>query len=197
MPLTKRINTSVKTGNEPFTFNQDNLNFQLFDFWKWSVSDLVSNATRGRLAEFIVAKALGIDTNNVRDEWQAYDLITPDNIKIEVKSASYIQSWYQKELSKISFSIKKSRSWDADTNIQSKESKRQADAYVFALLKHTDKDSINPLNMDQWVFYVLTAEEINNYPRSQHSIILKSLEKLTDGVDYHSTKKELYSKIKK
>jgi len=197
LPLYKRINASLKTGNETFTFNQDNLDFQLIDFWKWSVSDLVSNATRGRLAEFIVAKALGINTDNVRDEWQAYDLITPGNIKIEVKSASYIQSWHQKELSKISFSIKKSRSWDADTNIQSKESKRQADAYIFALLKHTDKDTINPLNLDQWVFYVLTTDEINNYPRSEHSITLKSLEKLTKGVDYHSIKNELHNKTKK
>lgn len=193
----KRIYALLKTGNETFTYNQDNLDFQLIDFWKWSVSDLVSNATRGRLAEFIVAKALGIDTNNVRDEWQAYDLITPDNIKIEVKSASYIQSWYQKELSKISFSIKKSRSWDADSNIQSKESKRQADAYIFALLNHIDKDTINPLKLDQWIFYVLTTNDINDYPRSEHSITLKSLEKLTAGVNYHLIKKELYSKIKK
>jgi len=191
----KRVNVSLKTGNETFTFNHNNLDFQLIDFWKWSVSDLVSNATRGRLAEFIVAKTIGINTDNIRDEWQAYDLITSDNIKIEVKSASYIQSWHQKELSKISFSIKKSRSWDADTNIQSKESKRQADAYVFALLKHTDKDTVNPLNLDQWVFYVLTTDEINNYPRSEHSITLKSLEKLTNGIDYHSIKKELYNKI--
>lgn len=195
LSLNKKINASLKIGNESFTFGPNNLDFQLIDFWKWSVSDLVSNATRGRLAEFIVAKALGVDTNNIRDEWQAYDLIAPDNIKIEVKSASYIQSWYQKELSKISFSIKKSRSWNADTNIQSKESKRQADAYIFALLKHTDKDTINPLNLDQWIFYVLTTDEINNYPRSQHSITLKSLEKLTNGVDYLLIKKELYSKI--
>jgi len=196
LSLNKKLNASLKTGNETFTLNHDNLDFQLIDFWKWSVSDLVSNATRGRLAEFIVAKALGINTDNVRDEWQAYDLITPGNIKIEVKSASYIQSWHQKELSKISFSIKKSRSWDADTNIQSKESKRQADAYIFALLKHTDKDTINPLNLDQWVFYVLTTEEINNYPRSQHSITLKSLEKLTKCIDYYSIKNELHNKTK-
>ena len=37
-----------------------NVNYKVIDFWKWSVSDLVSNATRGRLAEFIVAKALKI-----------------------------------------------------------------------------------------------------------------------------------------
>lgn len=40
------------------------------------VSDLVSNSIRGKLAEFIVAKALGVDTNMARDEWQSYDLLT-------------------------------------------------------------------------------------------------------------------------
>lgn len=38
---------------------------------------LVSNATRGRLAEFIVAAGLKIDTSGVRDEWAASDLDMP------------------------------------------------------------------------------------------------------------------------
>lgn len=68
------------------------------------MSDLVSNATRCRLAEYIVARALGISTAGVRDEWAAYDLITPDGIRIEVKSAAYLQSWRQTALSKVELS---------------------------------------------------------------------------------------------
>ncbi len=60
-----RIFASPKTGNESFSNNQKTLPFNVWDFWKWSVSDLLSNATRGRLAEFIVATALGI---NVKEE---------------------------------------------------------------------------------------------------------------------------------
>jgi hypothetical protein len=195
LALNKKINTTLKQGDETFIFNEMPQGFKLIEFWRWSVSDIVSNATRGRLAEFIIAKSLGIDTNIVRDEWQAFDLITPDGIKIEVKSAAYIQSWYQKELSKIYFSIKKSRAWSSETNIQSKEAKRQADAYIFALLKHTDKETINPLLLDQWIFYILSTDEVNNYKRSEHSITLKSLEKLTNGIDYSQIKDELHKKI--
>ena len=196
MSINKPIVTSLKSGNESFTYLNNELEYKIIDFWKWSVSDLVSNATRGRLAEFIIAKALHINTTIVRNEWQAYDLITPDNIKIEVKSAAYIQSWYQNKLSNITFSIKKSISWNAETNILENKSTRKADAYIFALLNHTDKDSINPLNLDQWTFYILSINEINNYKRSEHSITLKSLEKLCKGIKYIEIEQELRRKLR-
>ena len=63
MPSFKRIIPTLKTGNEPLTIQGEALNSTLLDFWRWSVSDLVSNATRGIFAEFLVAKALGINTN--------------------------------------------------------------------------------------------------------------------------------------
>jgi len=73
------------------------------DFWKLSVSDLLSNTTRGTLAEFIVAMAMDIDLSNFREEWDAYDLETKNGIKIEVKTSAYLQSWFQKNYSKIIF----------------------------------------------------------------------------------------------
>jgi len=39
--------------------------------------------TRGVLAEFIVARAVGVETAGVREEWAAYDLQTPDGVMIE------------------------------------------------------------------------------------------------------------------
>ena len=48
-----------KTGREKFHTNGQTLDFDLSSFWAWSVSDLVSNATRGRLAEYIVAWCFG------------------------------------------------------------------------------------------------------------------------------------------
>jgi hypothetical protein len=117
----------------------------LHDFWRWSVSDLVSNATRGRLAEFIVANALGISTTAVvRDEWSPFDLQTPEGVKVEVKSAAYIQSWYQSKLSSISFRTPKTHAFDPETNQHDIEAKWQADVYVFAVLVHEDKKTIDP-----------------------------------------------------
>jgi hypothetical protein len=84
-------------------------------FWQWSVSDLVSNVTRGRLAEFIVARAVGIPTDGVRDEWMAFDLVTPAGVKVEVKSAAFIQSWHRVRLSSISLVTLATRAWNAET----------------------------------------------------------------------------------
>jgi len=173
-----RMNATRKEGRESFHSNGRQLPFDLLSYWQWSASDLVSNATRGIVSEYIVACALGLTENGVRDEWAAYDLETPSGIKIEVKSAAYLQSWHQERLSPVKFVVPKTRAWDADTNTQSQESKRQADVYVFALLVHTDKETVDPLNIDQWHFYVLPTAVLDARKRSQHSITLKSLEKL-------------------
>lgn len=45
-----RLTCQPKTGCERFRADDKDLDFALSDFWRWSMSDLVSNATRGRLA---------------------------------------------------------------------------------------------------------------------------------------------------
>jgi len=168
-------------GSERFWIEGRTTDWRVQEFWQWSTSDLVSNATRGRLAEFIVAKAMGISTDTVRDEWAAYDLTTPEGIKIEVKSAAYLQSWAQNKPSSITFRVRPARAWDPETNRQAPEPCRTADVYVFALLAHQDKISVDPLNLDQWEFYVLSTRAINERKRSQHSITLNSLRRLHSG----------------
>jgi len=90
-----RLTIMRKTGQEPFHSNGQALGFDLLSFWQWTTSDLVSNATRGILGEYIVAHALALAAADVREEWAAFDLQTPSGIKIEVKSAAYVQSWHQ------------------------------------------------------------------------------------------------------
>ncbi len=176
-----RLVVHRKTGDEKLHADGDHIGPTLLNFWKWSMSDLVSNVTRGVLAEFIVAVGLGVNYHAVRDEWDAYDLETNIGIKIEVKSAAFVQSWYQKKLSNISFRTPKTLVWDPDTNTRSKEPSRIADVYVFALLAHKEKKSIDPLNVNQWKFFVVPTVKLDNRTRSQHSITLKSLESITGG----------------
>ena len=55
------------------------------EFHAWAYDDLLTNTTRGVLAEYIVATALGIvDTKRV--EWDKHDLEV-DGIGVEVKAA--------------------------------------------------------------------------------------------------------------
>ena len=79
----------------------------------------------------------------------------------------------------------KTRGWNSDTNIQETESRRQAHVYVFALLAHKDKLTIDPLNIDQWIFFVLPTTVLDARKRSQTSITLRSLQTLAGpGISY-------------
>jgi hypothetical protein len=184
----KAIKAIPKTGSENLTFENKETTYSLLDFWQWSVSDILSNATRGRFAEFIVGTAIDIDIKALRDEWDAYDLTTKSGIKIEVKSSSYIQSWQQADFSTISFSIKPTKHWDAENGIARGEAKRHADLYVFCLLKHKEQETINPLKLEQWDFFVVPTYKLDNYTRSKNSITLNSLLKIADKIAYDKLK---------
>jgi hypothetical protein len=179
-----RIIVSRKTGAEPLTVAGRPAGPTLADFWGWSRSDLVDNLERGVLAEFIVATALGIPTDGVRVGWAAWDLATLDGVRVEVKSAAYLQSWAQKQLSRISFSTPRTLAWDADRGEFAGAVQRHAQVYVFALLAHTDKATVNPLDLDQWTFYVLATAVLDGRTRSQHSINLRTLAGITPAVGF-------------
>jgi len=181
----------TKTGAEPFRCGGLPLNRTLLDFWRWSSSDLVGNALRGFLAEYIVACALNLP-DSARVEWAAFDLKTPQGLTLEVKSAAYLQSWDQKALSEITFGIQPTRAWQAATNDHTGELRRQADVYVFCLLHHQDKATVDPLDMDQWTFFLLPSLALDEKFPVQKSIRLASLLKMSP---LHVTYNELADKI--
>ena len=149
----------------------------LLDFWRWTGSDLLSNALRGTLAEFIVACDLGVALGT-RVEWDAADLRTQDSRRIEVKSAAYLQTWDQQRLSAIKFDIEPKFGWNADTNEVATERSRSSDAYVFALLHHEAKASVDPLDVSQWTFYVLPTAVLDTHVPAQKQITLGALLRL-------------------
>ena len=172
----EEIKILPKSPDEIFQFNSQNLDFRIVDFWIWNQSDLIENRNRGILAEFIVRQALGIK-NPTRLEWDAYDLITNDGVKIEVKSAAYIQAWKQENYSDIIFGIELTRVPLEDNNY-SDEKLRRADIYIFCLLGHKYQSTINPMNLNQWVFYVVPTKILNEKFPFQKSISLNTLKSL-------------------
>lgn len=172
-----RIETERKSGVEPLHANGAPLGVSLQQFWQWSGSDLISNSQRGILAEFLVALALGVESG-IRTEWDAYDLRTDSGIKVEVKASGYVQSWAQERLSSVGFDIAPKLSWDASTTISATEAARPADVYVFAVHAHIDQASIDPLNVNQWEFYVLGTPVLNQECRSQKRISIGTLQRL-------------------
>ena len=143
----------------------------MLDYWTWAFSDLVGNTERGVLAEYLVAKAIGAKSP-VRNSWAAYDIDAPDGTKIEVKSASYVQSWHQSKLSAIKFSIRKTLEWIPEKNEFGIDKKRQSDVYVFCLLNQKDKHKVNPLDLGQWEFYVIPTSVLDREMGDTQSISL-------------------------
>lgn len=166
-----------KTGEERFLLQNAETDIRLLDFWKWNQSDILNNSLRGILAEFIVSKAVNT-INETRVEWDAYDLLTADGIKIEVKSAAYLQSWQQSKKSIIQYNIRPTLAWEANTNTYATEIKRTADVYVFCLLNEQNRQLVNPLDLDQWEFFVLSTEQINREKGSQKTIGLNGILKM-------------------
>ncbi|MDC1362090.1 hypothetical protein N8203_03190 [Crocinitomicaceae bacterium] len=167
------IKAQKKNGSENFNSEDQTLNINLSDFWSWNQSNLIENRTRGILAEFIVKNALEI-ISDTRKEWDEYDLESNTGKKLEIKSAAYLQSWEQENYSKISFGI--APTYGTDNYDGTK--KRWSDYYIFCLLKNKDQNTINPLDVSQWTFFVLSTEILNEQRPLQKTIGLNSLMKL-------------------
>ena len=173
-----QMSVERRTGEERLHRSGQPCGPSLLEFWRWSSSDLLSNALRGVLAEFIVGTALDAHRQGVRSEWDPYDLTTPQGISVEVKSAAYIQSWHQDSASRITFGIRPTQAWNPSTNAYDAERMHQAQIYVFCLLAHRDQETIDPLNVDQWRFFVLPTRVIEERLGSQKTIGMASLLRL-------------------
>jgi hypothetical protein len=113
-------------GSEPF----NGVDATVVDFWRFALSDLRMNNTRGYLAEFLVAKAVGATAGRV--EWDAFDVLAPSGARIEVKSSAYLQVWDQRPPSRIVFSGLTGRTWSPQGG-ESSVATYNADVYVFCV----------------------------------------------------------------
>jgi hypothetical protein len=173
-----RLVVTPKTGREKFRLDAQDLDFDLQSFWRWSASDLLSNTTRGVLAEYLVARALGVQADGMRSERATHGFQTDDGIRVGVKSAAYLQSWQQRQLSQISFVAPRRQLWNT-ADRPPERTARQVDVHVFALLAHQDKSTVDPMVIDQWSFFVVAASVLEQRTRSQYSITLPSLARLS------------------
>jgi hypothetical protein len=96
-------------GSEPLPGLPDRI---VLDYWRWAHSDILENVQRGIFAEYLVAEALGITAAH-RVGWTGYDL-DYGGYKIEVKSSAYLQSWRQRDHSKIVFRVGPRQQLDED-----------------------------------------------------------------------------------
>ena len=165
--------------------------FSIGEFWQWAFSDLQENITRGVLAEFLVAKALGISLS-VRQAWDDYDLETEQGLRVEVKASGYLQAWPQQKPSAPQVGRLKALSWD-DKEGYSAEPQYRADVYVFAV--HTAKrhEDYDMLDLAQWEFYAADCETLARLGTT--SIGLSKVRRIAEGPVVFSDLKTTVSRV--
>jgi len=149
---------------EVFKYNNKYLPYTLKDFWSFQYSNLISSKVRDDISKFIVAKALNI-TDRKFEYFDGHDLTSKEGIPIEVRSASYITPLGENPSKEIEFNIYK----NGDTK------KIYGFIYIFCLLSHRSKEGLDPLDINQWEFYVTTKSNLEKILNGNEKITLKKL----------------------
>ena len=161
----------------------------MLDFWESKFSNIYN--MQDVIAEINVKKALGIDKAQNIDYWTLYDILYK-NFRIEIKETSYYHSWNENgKISKqIMFGITKANS-NYETVEMENKFERQNDIYVFCLNKGETKETSNPLNINNWEFYVIPTKVINEKCNNYKSIGLERVRKLTKAISYDKLKETI------
>lgn len=179
------MNKSVLHGNEHFSFGQDKLPATVKDFWAWAMSRLIADGPRGDLAEFIVNTALGMDTTIPKKGWGECDIVY-NGTRIEIKCSSVLQAWDRDRPSNPVFSISKTYSCDigqdGDRYVyvghDDSEPQRRSEIYVFCLFANEDRATADPMALDQWQFFIVPTQLINEVYPNRRTLTLPGMKKL-------------------
>lgn len=127
----------------------------------------------------------------------AYDLLSPDGIRVEVKSSAYIQALEDDHLARISFRIAPAKDLDKNGSYSDKSVyARHSDVYVFCVwtAKSCEQDI---LDLSLWDFYVISTRLLDQKVPNQKTITFQSLLSLnpvkTDFWNLHSVIKDCYN----
>jgi hypothetical protein len=180
IPVYPRLPVQRLAGDEVFSGGDSEMT--VLDFWQWAYSSLNANVERGKLAEYLVARAVGVaGAPQVQEAWGDWDVLASDGTTIEVKCSSYIQDWDQNDYSRIVFSGLKARelyySEAVKPAAEISDADYKADIYVLALQHHREHASFSVRDLGQWTFYVLTREELRDVARDAKSVSIATLVK--------------------
>lgn len=158
----------------------------LGEFWRWACSDLIDNRTRSIFGEFLVGYALGC-LEGRRLEWSCYDLLYND-VRIEVKTSGYVQTWHREGFSNIKFGIAAAKNgWDARVNDWVGPGPH-ADVYVFCVHTQKERDKAAQFDVSDWDFYVVATSELMAAFPGWRTIGLTNLRRITSAVSISELK---------
>jgi hypothetical protein len=81
--------------------------------------------------------------------------------------------------------------WDGDAGEFAGGAQRRAQVYVFALLAHTDKATVNPLDLDQWSFYAVATVKLEERVGRRRSLSLKTVRELAPQTGFSELRNEV------
>ena len=183
-------NISLLSGHENFTDNGSPIGLSISDFWRFQYSNIWD--MQEYIAEFLVAKALGLVVPQNCNGWTLWDILY-NGVKIEIKSTAYYHSWRSdgKVSNRRSFGITKAYSKYKDST---SEYKRQNDIYIFCLNMGNTKEESNPLHLENWQFYIVPTKIIDEKCKDNKTRSLGQVRKLTNsttGVTYTNLRREI------
>lgn len=159
-------------GREKFTFDGKDTGFDMLDFWQFQFSSVFN--LQEYIAEFLVAKALGINEAYNTEYWTLFDIAYRDK-RIEVKQTSYYHPWNEGGIVSVqrTFGITK-----ANSNYDSpgkNRFERNNDIYVFCLNTGNTREESYPLNLNNWEFYIVPTSYINEHCGNNKTISLSRI----------------------
>jgi hypothetical protein len=165
-------------GSEHFRSGGTWLDLTLLDFWRWSESDLLAAPTRARLVEFVVAALLGVRTPKPRSD-RSPDLLTADGTAVRVKSASAVTVEGRRDPGKVHFSPLPWRAPRRGPSVPATVPRSRA--HVFVVIGNAEPADVNPLDLDQWRFYVPSTARLEEKMKRQRALSLAVLAGLCGG----------------
>lgn len=168
--------TQMLSGSEPFTNGEEDLGLTVLDFWSFRYSNIERDPEY--VAEFLVAKALGVDRPADLETWTLYD-IDYEGRRVEVKETSYWHPFNDsgKIAQRRSFGIQKVRG-DGEVPV------RNNDVYVFCLLKGETREDACPLDVSHWEFYVAPTWRIDEEFGDQKTVSLTRIREIAEPLAF-------------
>lgn len=154
------------------------------DYWRFQFSNVWD--AQEEVAEFIVAKALGMDLPFNKNGWTSCDIMY-NGKRVEIIASAYFHSWRgDGKVSKTrNFGIPKAF---GQHNVYTAEAERKNDVYVFCLNLGDGFENSDPFEMSHWEFYVVRTSIINEKFGDADKISLSQVKKLTKSVPYSRLK---------
>ena len=170
-----RTPVPLQDPERPFTDGGKPIGLTALDYWRFQFSNFWD--AQEEIAEFLVAKALGLSLPYNKNGWTPFDILYK-NKRVEIKATSYFHSW--RGDGKVSkhreFSIAKAHGQHDE---YTKVAERKNDVYVFCLNTGESFLDSDPFEMRNWEFYVVSTSVINALFGNREKLSLEHVRELT------------------